>query len=327
MTNKRVVLVANTSWFLYNYRLSFAQTLQRAGYDVVCCAPEDRFSSQLEDAGFRWNRLDLGRQTLSPWTEIPSIRLLVQLYRQERPDIVHHFTIKPVIYGSLAARWVKVPAVVNDITGRGYIFQAQGQRGRILTWFGEALYRQAFRHPLHAVVFENDVDHKDFQDRNLLATPHIHLIEGAGVDTDYFFPPPSRPPTKTPLAVLPARLLWEKGVGVLVDAMRFLPKETKLRVALVGEPDTGNPGAIDVGTLQAWHDKGPVEWWGFRQDIRQVYWESDIVVLPTVYNEGVPTRVDGGRRMRAAPDCNRYSRLPERGVRHSQWFLGASQQP
>lgn len=190
MTNKRVVLVANTSWFLYNYRLSFAQTLQRAGYDVVCCAPEDRFSSQLEDAGFRWNRLDLGRQTLSPWTEIPSIRLLVQLYRQERPDIVHHFTIKPVIYGSLAARWVKVPAVVNDITGRGYIFQAQGQRGRILTWFGEALYRQAFRHPLHAVVFENDVDHKDFQDRNLLATPHIHLIEGAGVDTDYFFPLP-----------------------------------------------------------------------------------------------------------------------------------------
>jgi glycosyltransferase involved in cell wall biosynthesis len=139
------------------------------------------------------------------------------------------------------------------------------------------------------VVFENEVDRADFKDRDLLTTDHVYLIEGAGVDTDYFFPPPSRAPAEIPLAVLPARLLWEKGVGVLVEAMSLLPKETRLRVALVGEPDPGNPGAIEVGTLEAWHENGPVEWWGFRQDIRQVYWESDIVVLPTMYNEGVPT--------------------------------------
>ena len=289
MTGKRVILVANTSWFLYNYRLSFARALQHAGYNVLCCAPEDRYSSKLEEAGFRWQPLNLGRQSLAPWKELASLRSLMQIYRGERPAIAHHFTIKPVIYGSLAARWVRVPMVVNDITGRGYIFQARGVRGQILSRLGQVLYRQAFRHPNHALVFENEVDREDFETRSLLTTTHVHLIEGAGVDTDYFIPPPSREPTETPLAVLPARLLWEKGVGVLVDAVRLLPKETRLRVALVGEPDPGNPGAIDVGTLEAWHAAGPVEWWGFRQDIRQVYWESDMVVLPTMYNEGVPT--------------------------------------
>lgn len=286
----KVLFVANTSWFLYNFRLSFAQELRDQGAEVVLCAPRDRFTALLEQAGFRWLELRLGRQTLLPWQEIASISQLVRIYRREAPDLVHHLTIKPVIYGTLAARWAGVPAVVNGITGRGYAFLGKGIRARLLQPVATMLYRLAFAHPNHAAVFENEVDRADFLERRLIHARRAHLIEGAGVDTDQFHPPDDEgTPSETPLVVMPARMLWDKGAGVVVEAARKLKPRLSLRVALVGEPDPGNPASIDRSILEAWHAEGAVEWWGWQEDMAAIYRQCDIVTLPTTYGEGVPT--------------------------------------
>jgi glycosyltransferase involved in cell wall biosynthesis len=289
MAAKKVIFVANTSWFLYNFRLAFARELQRQGFEVLLCAPEDSYSARLQGAGFRWIDLNLGRQTLSPWTELPALRALQAVYENERPHLVHHFTIKPVIYGTLAARRAGVPAAVNDITGRGYTFLGQSAKARLLNRLVRGLYKRAFRHPNHALVFENETDRQDFLDKNLVHTSQVYLIEGAGVDTAFFTPHRREDQAEPPLVVLPARMLWDKGVEILVQAARLLRGKVPVRVALVGEPDPGNPASIDEAALQAWDDEGIVAWWGFRQDMRQVYRESDIVTLPTMYGEGVPT--------------------------------------
>ncbi len=171
--------------------------------------------------------------------------MLQAIYKSERPHLVHHFTIKPVIYGTLAARKSGVPAVVNDITGRGYTFLAQSPKARLLNRLVRGLYKQAFRHPNHALVFENETDRQDFLDKNLVHTSQVYLIEGAGVDTVFFSPPDKPTPAEVPLVVLPARMLWDKGVEILVQAARLLQGRIPLRVALVGEPDPGNPASID----------------------------------------------------------------------------------
>jgi glycosyltransferase involved in cell wall biosynthesis len=154
------------------------------------------------------------------------------------------------------------------------------------------LYRFAFALPNCAVIFENDVDRQYFVSHGLLHSERARLIEGVGVDTERFTPAPE--PEGAPVIMLPARMLWDKGVGVLVEAARLLNRaagamDEKVRVALVGLPDPGNPGSIEEATLRGWEAEGAVEWWGWQEDMSTVYPRSHIVTLPTVYGEGVPT--------------------------------------
>ncbi|MDX1436031.1 MAG: glycosyltransferase family 4 protein [Anaerolineales bacterium] len=285
----KVILVANTSWFLYNFRLSWAEELARRGMEVVLSAPRDSFTPKLEELGFRFEEIHMGRQTLAPWKEVPTLRQLRRLYLRERPALVHHLTIKPVIYGSIAARLSSVPAVVNGITGRGYAFLSREPRARLVNRLATTLYRLAFRHPNQAVIFENETDRNDFMRRGLVRPEQTHLIEGAGIDPARFFPPEVEPEPDAPLIILPARMLWDKGPGVLMEAARLLQPRVKARVALVGSPDPGNPSSIPQETLEAWQSEGVLEWWGWQADMPAVYRQCQIVTLPTMYGEGVPS--------------------------------------
>jgi glycosyltransferase involved in cell wall biosynthesis len=292
MSPQKIILVANTDWYLYNFRLALARFLRGQGYEVLLISPSGRYASLLQQAGFRWIEWKVGRQTLAPWAEFTALLQLARLYRQEKPTLVHQHTIKPVLYGSLAARLARIPAVVNSITGRGYIFVAQDRKARLLRRVVGPLYRLAFANPHCAVIFENDVDRQYFVSQGLLQAGRAFLIEGVGVDSERFAPTPE--PAGVPVIVLPARMLWDKGVGVLVDAARLLnegetPVQGKARVALVGVPDPGNPASIDEATLRGWEAEGVVEWWGWQEDMSTVYPRCHIVTLPTVYGEGVPT--------------------------------------
>ena len=292
MIPQKVILVANTDWYLYNFRLALARFLRDQGFEVVLISPSGRYASLLQQAGFRWIEWRVGRQTLTPWAEFTALLQLARLYRQEKPALVHQHTIKPVLYGSLAARLARVPAVVNSITGRGYVFVAEDRKARLLRRVVGPLYRLAFANPHCAVIFENDVDRQYFVRQRLLHAVRARLIEGVGVDIERFTPMPE--PAGAPVIVLPARMLWDKGVGVLVDAARLLnegetPVCGKARVALVGVPDPGNPASIDEATLRGWEAEGVVEWWGWQEDMSTVYPRCHIVTLPTVYGEGVPT--------------------------------------
>ncbi len=285
----KVVLVANTDWYLYNFRLSLAEAVRKQGHDVLLVSPSGPYVHHLEQAGFRWQRWEVGRRSLSPLAELPAILALQRLYRQEKADLVHHCTIKPVIYGSLAARLASVPAVVNAITGRGYVYQREGVLGLLLRGVTGGLYRLAFGHANYAAIFENDTDRQFFIQQRFVHAQRTFLVEGVGVDPQRYVPAPE--PVES-LVVLPGRLLWAKGIADFVEAARLLRSRSQalaqVRFALVGDPDPGNPTSIPQETLRAWVEQGLVEWWGFRTDMPAVFQGAQIVTLPSI-GEGVPT--------------------------------------
>lgn len=282
----KILLVANTDWYLYNFRFSLAHYLREMGFEPVLVSPPGRFVQKLQKAGFRWVAWDIGRQTLAPWKEVRALSQLVKIFREENPVLVHLFTVKPVLYGSLAARFAGAPYVVSSITGLGYVFLRQEIKPRLIRLVVKNLYRLALAYSKSAVIFENDTDRGYFIQEGLVPADKTWLIKGVGVDTDYFLPSPE--PDGLPVVVLPARLLWDKGVGVLVDAARLLHKQIQVRIVLVGEPDKGNPAAVDEYVIRRWVDEGAVEWWGWQGDMRDVYGKCHIVTLPSL-GEGVPT--------------------------------------
>jgi glycosyltransferase involved in cell wall biosynthesis len=282
----KVFLVANTDWYLYNFRLTLAMRLQADGYEVGLVSPAGEFVERIRAAGFRWLEWPVSRQSMEPFHESLAVWKLLRLYRHERPDLVHHFTAKPVLYGTLAARLAGVNAVVDSITGLGYLFIQRSPLVLLVRWLVLQLYRVAFRHPNLAVIYENEADRAFFLERRLVRPEQTRVIQGVGVDLEKFQPSPE--PGGTPLVILPARMLRDKGVGDLVAAARLLKKHRQVRVALVGSNDSGNPANISEATLRAWVAEGAVEWWGFHSDMPEVYRQAHIVTLPSL-GEGLPT--------------------------------------
>ena len=286
MITPKIILVANTDWYLYNFRLALARFLRSQGFEVVLISPSGRYAPLLQQAGFRWIEWKVGRQTLAPWVELFALLQLARLYRKERPALVHQHTIKPVLYGSLAARLTHVPAVVNSITGRGYVFVGDDRKARLLRGLVRPLYRMAFASPHNKAIFENDEDRQYFIREKLLPSQRAWVVEGVGVDAEHFTPAPE--PAGPPIILLPARMLWDKGVGILVEASRLLRSEVPARVVLVGVPDPGNPASIREDILRGWEAEGLVEWWGWHEDMRAVYQSCHIVTLPSS-GEGIST--------------------------------------
>jgi len=180
-----------------------------------------------------------------------------------------------------------VRAVVNSITGRGFIYQADSRKAYMLRRIVEPLYRLAFSLTQCAAVFENNEDRLYFIDKGLVPECRTWLIPGVGVDPERFTPGPE--PRGSPVILLAGRMLWDKGVGVMVEAARRLHRRISARIVLVGEPDLGNPSAVTPAMLTQWQEEGVIEWWGWRSDMPLVYQQCHVVALPTAYGEGVPT--------------------------------------
>lgn len=285
---KRVLLCANTDWYLYNFRLALARYLRQQGLEVLLVSPSGAYVAALQAEGFQWVDWGVGRKSMLPWQELPALLKLAGIYRRLQPDLVHHHTIKPVLYGSLAARLAGIPRIVNSITGRGYIFLGEESRAKILRLLISPVYRLALSPRHSTVIFENHTDRDYFIQRRLVPAAQTRLIEGVGVDPERyqaFIEPPG-----PPVVVLAARMLWDKGVGVFVEAARLLKADhPQARFILTGIPDPGNPSSIPEQVLQKWHQEGVVEWWGWQANMPAVYRQCHIVTLPTVYGEGVPT--------------------------------------
>lgn len=283
----KIILAANTDWFLYNFRYALMHKLRESGFDVVLVSPAGKFVRHFIDDGFQWHEWRLQRRSIAPGLELPSINRLRQIYQREQPDIIHHHTIKAVLYGSLAASMSGIPHVVNSISGLGYVFSSTDPKAVIVRRMLSPFYRRVLRRASSAVIFENQSDREFFFNQKFVYPQQTWLIEGVGADPRRFSPAPE--PEGTVVILMAARTLWDKGVGVFVDAACRLKGRVDVRMVLVGEPDPGNPKTLDKGTLNAWHNQKIIEWWGWRQDMGRVYRRSHIVVLPTMYGEGLPT--------------------------------------
>ena len=282
----KIILVANTDWYLYNFRRSLAHFLLGQGYEVILVSPPGKYVELLKEDGFNWIAWNLGRQSTAPWHELPAIFALFKIYRHERADLVHHHTIKPVLYGSLAASAARILNIVNSITGRGYVFLSPETKASLLKQFLQPFYRFIFRNYHQVAIFENDEDRQYFIQTKMIPSAQTRLIAGVGVDTEQFAP--ATEPSGIPIILYSGRMLWDKGIGVLVEAAHIIHKACPARVVLVGSPDPGNPTSISEDQLKAWAAEGVIEWWGWQSDMCSIYQKATIVTLPSFY-EGVPT--------------------------------------
>jgi len=284
--NPKVLLVANTDWYLYRFRLTLARHLVSQGYQVKMVSPSGPYVSRLIDQGFEWLEWGVERQSVSPIGELRSLWQLTELYATEKPTIVHHHTIKPVLYGSFAATKTGVPAIINSITGSGFVFMSNEIKARILRPVVSFLYRQWLKSPNCAVIFENPEDRDDFLKRDLIQPQQAYLIKSVGVDTTKFTPVPE--PEGIPVVTMASRMLWDKGVGVFVEAARELKNRLPVHMILAGLPDIDNPSSVPMDQMNAWSEEGVIEWIGWQEDVAALYARSNIVALPSFY-EGLPT--------------------------------------
>ncbi len=280
----KAVLFANTDWYLYNFRIEYAKFLRSQGWDVVLMSPDGEYVEKIEALGFRHIDMEFSRKGMNPAAESDAIRRIREVYEAEQPDLVHHFTIKCMIYGSIAARQVGVKSIVNSVTGLGFVFLSDKPHVKLVRGVVKHLYKKAFKGT--QVIFENPDDRALFLEMGLVGEDNSHVILGTGIDTDAFVP--VRPPDSVPLTILPARMLWDKGIGEFVDAAAAIRKEgINARFALIGKMDEGNPACIEYETLTRWQKEGNVEWWGWQDDIYTSISLADIVCLPS-YREGLP---------------------------------------
>jgi glycosyltransferase involved in cell wall biosynthesis len=289
----RLLFVVNADWFFTSHRLPLAKACIAAGFDVGLCAgggdPNARL--EIERAGIRFEPMPIERGGTRPHQELRTLAALVRVYRKFRPDLVHHVTIKPVIYGSLVARALGARGIVNAVTGLGYAFIPRAEDGlphralRRSLWLA---YRAALDGARTRVIFQNEDDRGTFVDRRLVAHERSVIVRGSGVDFSLFAPTPL--PEGPFVALMPARLLLDKGVAEFVAAASLLKRRwPDARFVLLGRIDPGNPAAIGRDQVESWVGQGLVEWWGHceHREMPPVLAKAHVVVLPS-YREGLP---------------------------------------
>lgn len=282
----RLLFVVNDFRFFLSHRLPVGQGAREAGFRVTVAAPRGTGEEEVADRGFSVRHLPLEPHGTNPRAELRALLGLHRLYRDLAPDIAHLVTVKPVVYGGVAARAARVPAVVSAISGLGYLFIGSDRQSRRLARVVRPLYRAALGHRRQRIIFQNEHDRAAIARLGVRLDGRAVTIGGSGVDLDEFRPQPE--PEGPVTFVLPARLLRDKGVGEFVEAARRLRREgVAARFVAVGAHPEGNPAAVPAEMLEAWRAEGIVEFPGHAQDMPAVYAAAHVVVLPS-YREGFP---------------------------------------
>lgn len=286
--SRRLLYLITEDWFFCSHFLERAVAARAAGYEVLVLTRigDGGHAQRIRDAGLRLLPLRVQRRSTNPFAELGVVRQVLATYRRERPDLVHHIALKPILYGTLAARLCGLSAVINAPVGMGFVFTSASWHARLLRPMVHAGLRALLDPPGARVVFENPDDLNALVADGLVRRADCELIRGAGVDTGRFRPAPEA--AGTPVVTLVARMLRDKGIGEFVEAARRLrARGVAACLQLVGEPDPGNPAAIPEAELRAWHDDGVIRWLGRREDIPEILAASHVVCLPS-YREGLP---------------------------------------
>jgi len=284
----KILFVVNEARFFLSHRLPLGLQALARGFEVVIVTAPDTGEEQLSEHGFRHIAVPLTRSGFALVQEVAAYRALKRIFREERPDLVHQVTIKPVIYGSFAARRTKIGAVVNAVPGMGFVFSHKGLRAALLRVGVYLLYRFAFVGLPMRVIFQNSEDLNEFLQRGILRKEQTVLIRGCGVDLDAFRP--HAPSTQDACVfVLVARMLREKGVeDFAASAHRLKQVRPQWRFLLAGDTDPGNPSSLSQHELRKLEQDSGVEWLGQVRDVAALLGDCDVMVLPTYYREGLP---------------------------------------
>lgn len=301
-----------------SHRFQLACAAKAAGYRVIVVTQVGDHTEAIQAAGLELLPIRFARSHARPWQDAKTIWSIFKLYRQVKPDLVHHVAIKPVLYGSFAAFFARVPVVINALTGLGYAFSSDQRKA---VWIRRAilpLFKFIFSGKGRWLILQNPDDQQTLSDLGVLRADRTVLIRGSGVDSQQF--QPSTMTDEIPIVMLASRLLKDKGVIEFVQAATQLIKQgIKCRFVLVGDSDPENPSSIQTEQLQRWDEQGMIEWWGRRTDMYDVLPRATIVCLPS-YREGLPkVLIEAAACGKAlittdAPGCREVVRDGENGL-------------
>lgn len=284
---RTLLMVANVDWFFISHRLVIAEEAIRKGWKVYVAAEDTGRGEEIAVSGIRFIDFKFSRSGINPLYEIKTLRNFRKLYKEINPDVVHHITMKPIIYGSLIAKTLKIKGVVNAIGGLGYNFTSDRQS--IVQKLMIKMMRYGFRRDNLTVIFQNGDDEQELTDLGVVQSYNkVIIIKGSGVDLQKF--------KKTELpsfdiikVLLPCRMLWDKGVNELRGATEILREryKDKVQFILTGMADENNRACVPANYMNDWQDGEYVKWINYQKNMVVIYNDSHIAVLPS-YREGIP---------------------------------------
>lgn len=286
---KKIIYFCAIDWFFCSHFLSRALAAKAAGYDVLVLTHVIDHENILNQSNLRYKHINISRKSFNPFRMIIELLRVAFIYWKEKPDLIHHIALKPILLGVIAARFAGCRKVINAVVGGGYIFSSEQLTARILRPI-VIIALKLFLNPKGSfVVFENPDDLKTFTDLKIVSKSSAIVIKGAGVEVEEF-DNCQRLHIKNdpPIIILVARLLWDKGIAEFIQASRLVRNNgISARFVIVGDRDVGNRGCIDNETLKGWVSEGIVELWGYRSDMPNVLSAATVACLPS-YREGLP---------------------------------------
>ena len=261
--------------------------MSQAGFDVHVAVPREPARGEGTCEQFPVHHFFLRQKSTNPYDEFRCLLTLFRLYQQLQPTLVHHIGLKPSLYGGLAAKMASIPAAVHLLNGLGHAFTSDNAWVRSLRIAAEHGLRIAFRNPNHRVILQNTDDLEYLVAKRVLVRARAITIVGSGVDTIRFRSTPE--PIGSPVILMAARLLWDKGIGEFIAAARNLrARHTTARFLLLGERDAGHPSSVPMSIIKKWQAEHDVEWLGWQSDMPSLLAQSHIACLPSYYGEGAP---------------------------------------
>lgn len=277
----KIIISLNTAWNLLNFRAGLIRALVARGHEVVAVAPDDAYAASLPELGCRFVALPMDNRGTHPGRDLLLWWRFLRLFRRERPDIYLGYTVKPNVFGSLAAHLLGIP-VINNIAGLGAVFINDGWVTKVV----RALYRLALKRSVK-VFFQNGDDRRLFVDGGLVDAGLTELLPGSGIDLVRFSPRLAQRDGCFRFLLI-ARMLWDKGVGEYVRAAELLRQRwPNTEFCLLGFVDVLNPAAISRAQMEAWVAQGSIVYLGVSDDVRDQIANADCIVLPS-YREGTP---------------------------------------
>lgn len=285
--SKKILFVVSEDWYFFSHRIHLARYAIQCGYEVGLLSNFSTHKNEIENIGvitFDWN---LNRSSKNIVKEFKSINRIKDCIKLFKPTLVHSVALKPVLYSSIACSFLSFKNKVFALAGLGYIFTSDRKRMKILRAILKLSFKILLKGNKTTLILQNPEDQNTILKQNIISKNRIRLIRGAGVDISKFYLSPIL--KGLPLIGLPSRMLWAKGINDFIHCAKEINKhKTQARFVLIGTPDKENPDAVPTEKLKEWQSAGIIEWWGYRSDMVDVYKQSTIICLPTIYGEGLP---------------------------------------
>ena len=283
----KLVYAVSEDWYFLSHRLAMAEAAKQADYEIHVLCNDTGKIGLINSMGFSCHLINFSRKSWSPIKLIFEIILFINLLKKIKPDILHLVSIRPIIVGGIASKYYKIPIKICAMTGLGHIFTSKSIIKRLVRNLFVPLLRFSVKGNIMQILVQNKDDFELMENLSIANKSDITLIRGSGIDINYY--KPLALPLEPPIVVgFVSRMLEDKGAGLVIQAAKIIRDETlNIKFLLAGKLDDQNPTSLNYSDIINAHDSGYINWLNEVTDVREVWKQSHIAVLPS-RREGLP---------------------------------------